>query len=336
MAAAGHCFPPIVVDRIGRFLPGFNPAYCLLQRGAVQAFLAMARAPMANQRPHMQPPQQDGAVTFYPVDLDMSFCKIHTMDLPEHTLLDYVLLQQPLLKILPERQPDLIQLCPYPLAVFVEVPAGQTMQSFKAHLCNTLWCSGAEQPFPTGADAFGLCKTALKIQSSHFKSALLLAGVSVVYIGRYGMKHYLLPDPQTALASIPDIADTHAALDLGIMSRDVNHIWLFGIAPNHQGLWHDHRNRISWRVLPLVPGCQRFEDGFIYGTLEGRPMEGPPFGNDLGKMLQVYSLLHHTKLALTNVDPNFPSHMYDMINRREALESYTGQLIQNVAKACGG
>ena len=45
----------------------------------------------------------------------MSFCKIHTMDLPEHILLDYVLLQQPLLKILPERQPDLIQLCPYPL-----------------------------------------------------------------------------------------------------------------------------------------------------------------------------------------------------------------------------
>ena len=105
------------------------------------------------------------------------------------------------------------------------------------------------------------------------------------------------------------------------MSRDVNHIWLFGIAPNHQGLWHDHRNRVSWRVLPLVPGCQRFEDGFIYG---------------LGKMLQVYSLLHHTKLALTNLDPNSPSHMHDMINRREALESYTGQLIQNVGRACSG
>ena len=77
----------------------------------------------------------------------------------------------------------------------------------------------------------------------------------------------------------------------------------------------------------MVPGSQRNLGGFIYGTLEGRPHGSGPFGNDEGKAIQLYPLLHHTRLALTGLDPVWPSHMYDMMNRKQALQDYTFQLL---------
>ena len=113
-------------------------------------------------------------------------------------------------------------------------------------------------------------------------------------------------------------------------------MWLFGIRCNGHGVWHDRQNGFKWRVLPLVPGSQRNLGGFIYGTLEGRPHGSGPFGNDEGKAIQLYPLLHHTRLALTGLDPVWPSHMYDMMNRKQALQDYTFQLLGHLHQATGG
>ena len=112
MAAAGPRFPRTAVELIGRYLPGliirpfgedevvaphFNPAYCLLQRGAVQAFLASDRALVLPPAPFQQPAD----VQWF--DLDMCFCLLATTRLPEDPMLDYHMLKHPILKILPFR-----------------------------------------------------------------------------------------------------------------------------------------------------------------------------------------------------------------------------------------
>ena len=126
MAAAGPRFPHTGVELIGRYLPGLiirpfgeaeivtphvNAAYCLLQRGAVQAFLALDRALVLPPAPFQQPAD----VHWFPVNLDMCFYLLATTRLPEDPMLDYPMLKHPILKILPERPQDLVQLCPHPL-----------------------------------------------------------------------------------------------------------------------------------------------------------------------------------------------------------------------------
>ncbi|CAE7462712.1 unnamed protein product [Symbiodinium sp. CCMP2592] len=347
-------FPPEVVDIIGGYLlgliirpfgedevvtPHYNPAYCLLQRNFLGALLRLRAVQRALvQAPAVQAPAEPlpNPIQVFPLDLDMSFCKVPTNQLPEHPLLDYQLLQQPILKIYPERPQDVIQVCPYPMAVYVPVPAGEDMQDWKEYLCEVLWRAGSEQPVATPTDHSGLTRGAIKVQSEMFKAVLQSAGIAQVYVGRFGMKQLLLPSPQQVLNQIPHVPDAHTAMDIGLMARDENHVWLFGIRCSGHGVWHDRRNGFKWRVLPLVPGSQRNLGGFIYGSLEGKPHGSGPFGNDEGKAIQLYPLLHHTRLALTGLDPVWPSHMYHMINRKQALQDYTFQLLGRLHQATGG
>ncbi|CAE7228926.1 unnamed protein product [Symbiodinium sp. CCMP2592] len=334
---AAPSLPLEAVDLIGRYLftPHINPAYCLLQRGFCSAFLATRSWRQPTEIAQWQAPAEPlpNPIQFFHLDLDMSFCKVSTNQLPDHPLLDYQLLQQPILKIYPERPQDVI---PYPMAVYVPVRAGEDMQDWKEYVCEVLWRAGSEQPVATPTEHSGLTRGAIKVQSEMFKAVLQSAGIAQVYVGGLGMKQLLLPSPQEVLNQIPHVPDAHTAMDIGFMARDENHVWLFGIRCSGHGVWQDRRNGFKWRVLPLVSGSQRNLGGFIYGTLEGKPHGSGPFGNDEGKAIQLYPLLHHTRLALTGLDPVWPSHMHHMINRKQVLQDYTFQLLGRLHQATGG
>ena len=64
-------------------------------------------------------------------------------------------------------------------------------------------------------------------------------------------------------------------------------------------------------------------------------MGSGPFGEE-GKCIQLYSLLHHTRLSLTKLDIPWPHHMHHISSRKEALQAYTAQLLGQLDKACGG
>ena len=224
-AMAHASFPALVVDIIGGYLPGliirpygedevltphYNPAYCLLQRNFLDAFLrlrAVQRALVLPPAPHAF--QQPAAVQWFPVDLDMCFCLLPTTRLPEDPMLDYHMLKHPILKILPERPQDLVQLCPHPLAVFAAIPPGHSNQGWKSLLCNAFWQAGAEQPMVTPPEHKALTTGTVKVPSRLFKFVLASVGVSEVYVGRYGMKDYLLPNPPAALAAYHDTQPAH-------------------------------------------------------------------------------------------------------------------------------
>ena len=93
------------------------------------------------------------------------------------------------------------------------------------------------------------------------------------------MKQPLLPDPYTALAAVGDVPSLRTAADLGVMARQEGYIWLWGLQPNSNGTWLDYENNMKWRVVPLIPNSQRGLGGWIFGSLEGRPMGSGPFGD---------------------------------------------------------
>ena len=211
---------------------------------------------------------------------------------------------------------------------------GQDPQELKQFLCDAFWFAGAEQPFPAGRGLQTLARGAVKVNSKMFVEVLKACGFTEVYTGRYGMKQLLFGNPLDALRQVPHLPDKHTAMDLGLMARDAGFIWLFGVHPNTNGVWHDATNQFRWRVLPLLPGLQRGSGGWIYGTLEGR-CQGP-FGNDVGKVIQVYPLWRHTRLASTDLQPTWPHKMVDLTNRHTALQLYTCRLLANLERASGG
>ena len=138
------------------------------------------------------------------------------------------------------------------------------------------------------------------------------------------MKQLLLPSPQQVLNHIPHIPDAHTVMDTGMMARDENHVGLFGIRCNGHGVRRDRQNRFKWRMLPLVPGSQRNLGGFIYGTLD----------RALSVMMQAKPYRYIPSCNIQ--DPVWPSHMYHMINRKQALQDYTFQLLGHLHQAAGG
>ena len=176
----------------------------------------------------------------------------------------------------------------------------------------------------------------VKVPSTTFKGVLQMLGVGEVYVGRYGMKQYLVPDPDTALSQFQDIPTLHTSADFGHMIKEEGVMWLFGLPANQNGTFIDHPNNLKWRVLPLMPGAQGALGGYVYGTLEGKPLASGPFGSPECKMFQVYSLIHHTRLALTSMEIQYPSRPQDMANKKKALLQYTQQLLDHADRACGG
>ena len=352
--------PPCVLHRIGRFLPHdqlhifgeghditpfYNPLGFLYNRADWQAQIlqqlsqewrARNNLPIVRRASPPRAPASTPQVLQFPIDLDMMFGKLGVQQLPEGELLDYHLLAQPLPNILPERPQDLIQLCPYPLAIYVGVPPPHTHVGWKKVLCQAFWQAGVEQPIPTHQAAHTLGTGVVKVPSTTFKGVLQMLGVGEVYVGRYGMKQYLVPDPDTALSQFQDIPTLHTSADFGHMIKEEGVMWLFGLPANQNGTFIDHPNNLKWRVLPLMPGAQRALGGYVYGTLEGKPLASGPFGSPECKMFQVYSLIHHTRLALTSMEIQYPSRPQDMANKKKALLQYTQQLLDHADRACGG
>ena len=67
----------------------------------------------------------------------------------------------------------------------------------------------------------------VKVPSRLFKFVLTIMGVNELYVGRYGMKDYLSPDPPTTLNAYQDIPSLHTSFDVGMMGRQGGMIWLY-------------------------------------------------------------------------------------------------------------
>ena len=169
------------------------------------------------------------------------------------------------------------------------------------------------------------------------KASLLKGGVTHVFMGRHGMKQYLV---EKTLADLGDVPHPITQLDLGLMFRDPHNFWLFGIKPGPSGTWKDTQNGVTWKVYPMCPLSQLskpdFKEGWIFGSLECKVDGQIVWGTDQGKVATLYSLLHHTKLALTRLQPEFPIHMHSLYNREAALQNFTHALLADLGKAGGG
>ena len=102
----------------------------------------------------------------------------------------------------------------------------------------------------------------VKVPSRLFKFVLTRMGVNELYVGRSGMKDYLLSDPPTALAAYPSVPSLHTSFDVGMMGGHDGMIWLFCLKPNNNETWMGHQNHVKWGVLPLIPNSQRGLGGF--------------------------------------------------------------------------
>lgn len=121
--------------------------------------------------------EEDGA--FGP-DLDMGFMEVLPQTVPRQFNLDFCSMPGQLHKIFRER-PRLVQVVNYPCAIFVELPAGEDLEHFKARLGSALWKVGMEVPMPTGPGDWVLCKNFIKVHSTMLQQAIQQAGVPAVY-----------------------------------------------------------------------------------------------------------------------------------------------------------
>ena len=287
----------------------------------------LARAAPASQLQH-------SSLHLFGYDLDMLWCLMPVAELPSHTLLDYIAYKRPIWKVYPER-PQHIQIATYPMGVYAPVDDGADVQALKQRLADELYSRGVEQPFPTEPWESALSRGTLKVPSHAFKVALQSCGVDSVFVGRFGMKQYL---GNSYLRGLRDVPHVSTCVDVGQMMRDPEAIWLFGMRVNDSGTYFDNQNSLKWRVYPLVPDCQfgsSTDNGWIFGTLECKPLHAA-FGNDEGKLIQLYSLLHHTRLALTSLQPNFPTRMFHMQDKLDPLREFTALLHEHLPRSGGG
>ena len=212
----------------------------------------------------------------------------------------------------------------------------ESPQELKRRICNALYRFGVEQPLVSAETSAAPSLGCLKVPSKAFKNALVFAGCEHVMIGKYGMK-CALPSLK-CLSDIRSRASRFTAIDLGMMKRDTDNLWLFGCKPGNMrmGTTELVRDGLKLRVLPLLPAAQDLADGAVYGTIEVRESGGGDFGGTKGKYGQFYNLHHHTILALApQLKPIFPRHLGQMVQHRLPLDRLKNGLLGNMDK-CGG
>ena len=201
--------PPSVLHRIGAFLPYdqlhiygeghgitpfYNPLGFLYNRADWQAqvlaqlareWLARNHLPMLPYKAPSPKPPPPKPTQYWPIDLDMMFCRLQTHSLPGNPMLDYHLLQLPVLDVLPERPQEVIQPCPSPLAIYVDIPPPYTKQGWKEALCNAFYMAGVGQPVPTPPDLHSMTTGIVKVPG--ISSSWCLKGLVCLKCGVGGM-----------------------------------------------------------------------------------------------------------------------------------------------------
>lgn len=266
---------------------------------------------------------QDPDVMDFPWDLDMVFAKLKVESIPVHPHLDYHSQQHPLYRIYPERK-ALLQIAQYPFCLFVDIPEEDptALSILKESICQSLWQYGVDVAVPNFLPgSYTLTKNNVKIPAHTLKMALGALGIEYVYIGRFGMKYYL-----TDLHELSSFASLEGeqvlAADIGHMTRDKHHIWLVGIEANRKGEVRVPNMNLKMKVYPLAPYCQMQPEhgNWVYGSMEIKPRQAP-FGQDTGKFIDAYQLLHHWVLGLSKVQAVFPKKRADMNQKKESLEA---------------